>query len=149
MSAEGASFKGRIQGHATPWNCLDFKSLKSPFLLVYESLRQDIGQILTCKVLSLKIDLFMKNLLIFVKRWKPVWIRACFTRTLAMLLTEGTLVFLLFTKSSTKESLKSSPKVSSKQAVGYWVSCRAKQRHNACERVGCRWDDFVVPRYRF
>ena len=44
----------------------------------------------------------MKNLLIFVKRWKPVWIRACFTRTLAMILTEGKL--LCFIKSSTKES---------------------------------------------
>ena len=74
---------------------------------------------------------------------------ACFTRTLAMFLIEGKLLCLLFTKSSTKECLKTLLKVSSKQAVGYWVSCRAKQRHNASERVGLPVGRFRGPTLLF
>ena len=57
-----------VWGQAPPENCLDFNSLKSPFLGFSRSFRQDIGQISTGKVFFIIKNIFvMKNLTNFPK----------------------------------------------------------------------------------
>ena len=57
-----------VWGQAPPENCLDFNSLKSPFLGFSKSFRQDFGQISTWKVFFIIKNIFvMKNLTNFPK----------------------------------------------------------------------------------